>query len=127
MSIKNPYLGNWPTKPEDKEMTVISPEEAVVLEHGEKERMPIEVYISSDCLTFAKSWIIPGKRTEPWSHEGELLLHVTKGTLYVQIMGGEESEVKEQEQFFIPANTEYRLWNNQDTLVEFVFSVAPKL
>lgn len=127
MSVENRYLGNWPTKPEDKEMTVVSPKDAVVLMHGENEPVPIEVYISSDFLTFAKSWIIPGKRSEPWSHEGELLLHVTKGTLYIQIIGGREFEVKEQEQFFIPANIEYRLWNNGDTLVEFVFCVAPKL
>jgi len=127
MNAKNPYLGNWPTEPDEKKMMVISPQDAVLLEHGEKERMPVEVYISSDCLTMAKSWIIPGRRSEPWSHEGELLLHVTKGALYVQIMEGGEYEIKEQEQFFIPANIEYRLWNNQDTLVEFVFCVAPKL
>jgi len=127
MSTKNRYLGNWPTKPEDKEMTVVSAKEAVILIHGENEPIPIEVYVSNDCLTFAKSWIIPGRRSEPWSHEGELLLYVTKGTLYIQIMGGKEFEVREHEDFFIPANTEYRLWNNQDTLVEFVFIVAPKL
>jgi len=127
MNAKNPYLGNWPTEPDEKKMMVISPQDAVLLEHGEKERMPVEVYISSDCFTMAKSWLIPGRRSEPWFHEGELLLHVTKGILYVQIMKGGEYEVKEQEQFFIPANTEYRLWNNQDILVEFVFCVAPKL
>jgi len=130
-------LGRWPAAVAEAvaghTQHVVRPEEVLWRVEGQDQQVLVGIHLSTDKLTAGSIELMPGRRSDPRTHAGDLAGYVQAGRLNLCILdpGGNPRarqwfQSDEQDGFFVPAGTPYQLFNMTERPVRLLFGVAPE-
>ena len=134
------FIGNWSSGTDqarkEKRHTLIKPEEALTVIHGNENESKFIFFISNEKCHIGKFVICPGKHTDPEVHNGDEVLMILKGKLQVVVLSKLEDkaavsrkayELEEEGRMVIPEGYKHQYFNLDDSITEVLFTVAPGL
>ena len=129
-------VGRWPAAAEEAAARhtqhVVRPDEVLWRVEGREQQVLVGIPLSTDKLTSGSIELLPGQRSDPRTHAGDLAGYVQVGRLNLCILDPSGNprarqwfQSDEQDGFFVPAGTPYQLFNMTDRPVRLLFGVAP--
>ncbi len=129
-------LGNWPKAIPDAAsgwtQHVVRASDVVWRLEGEQHPVLVGIDLSTERLTTARIELLPGQRTDTRIHPGDAVGYVVDGRLNICFPDHSgDSRAKrwfqadEKDGFYVPADTEYQLFNMTDQPVQLFLGVAP--
>jgi quercetin dioxygenase-like cupin family protein len=131
------WIGRWPAAAAEvaERLTqhVVRPHEVLWRMEGEEQRVLVGIHLSTEKLTAGAIELLPGQRSDPRMHAGDLAGYVQSGRLNLCILdpGGNPRarqwfQSDEQDGLFVPGGTPYQLFNMTERPVRLLFGVAPE-
>jgi mannose-6-phosphate isomerase-like protein (cupin superfamily) len=134
------HIGNWPPETEEarkeKKYLVITPEKALKVIHGKKQKNKVSFFISNDKVHVGILTLNKGRLTDPEVHKGDEALWAIKGNIQIKVFKEDEDEkavftevfmVRENQKFLIPEGYKHQYFNLSAGTSEILFAIAPKL
>lgn len=134
------YIGNWPPETEEarkeKKFLVITPEKALKVIHGKKQKNKVSFFISNDKVHVGILTLNKGRITDPEVHKGDEALWAIKGNIQVKVFKEDEDEkavftevfmVRENQKLLIPEGYKHQYFNLSAGTSEALFAIAPGL
>lgn len=127
-------LGRWPMQRADIEcdftITVSGERDLLWRYEGQQNQVLVGLFCSTEYLTVGKLLLLPGQKSDVFTHSGDKSLYVADGVLNVLCPGQESGpkwfELQPQDGFYFPAGAPHQFYNLTDRPVQVVFGVAPK-
>ena len=133
-------IGNWPPENgearKEKRFLVITPEKALKVIHGNRQKNKVTFFISNDRVHVGILTLNKGRFTDAEVHKGDEALWAIKGNIQVKVFKENEDEkavftevfmVRENQKFLIPEGYKHQYFNLSAGTSETLFAIAPKL
>lgn len=126
-------LGRWPEQRAEIErvftIAMVRDPDLLWRYEGEQNQVLVGLLCSTEHLTVGKVLLLPGQRSDSFTHPGDKSLYVVQGMLNVLCPAKSEGqkwfELKPQDGFYLPAGVPHQFHNITDQPVELIFGVAP--
>ncbi len=126
-------LGRWPGQRAEIErvftIAMVRDPDLLWRYEGEQNQVLVGLLCSTEHLTVGKVLLLPGQRSDSFTHPGDKSLYVVQGMLNVLCPAKSEGqkwfELKPQDGFYLPAGVPHQFHNITDQPVELIFGVAP--
>jgi quercetin dioxygenase-like cupin family protein len=126
-------LGRWPLQRAEIErvftIAMVRDPDLLWRYEGEQNQVLVGLLCSTEHLTVGKVLLLPGQRSDSFTHPGDKSLYVVQGMLNVLCPAKSEGqkwfELKPQDGFYLPAGVPHQFHNITDQPVELIFGVAP--
>ena len=133
---RDEWIGRWPAAAADaaagETQHLIRPDQVMWRLEGRDQPILVGIYLSTEQLTAGCIELLPGQRSDPRTHGGDLAGYVLEGRLNLCILdpGGNPRarqwfQSDEEDGIFVPSGTAYQLFNMTDRPVRVMFGVAP--
>jgi quercetin dioxygenase-like cupin family protein len=134
--VRDAWIGRWPEAAAEARAAVtqhvIGRDSVLWRFEGEVNHLLIGIQLSTAQLTTGWIELLPGQRSDPRAHGGDLAGYVLEGCLNLCLLD-ESGDSRANKWFqadvedgiFVPAGTRYQLFNMTDASVRALFGVAP--
>ena len=134
--VQDEWVGRWPAAAEEAgaghTQHVIRPDDVLWRVEGEENHVLVGIRLSTEQLTSGSIELLPGQRSDPRAHGGDVAGYVLDGRLNLLLLdeSGDSRahkwfQVDVEDGFFVPAGTRYQYFNMTDRPVRALFGVAP--
>jgi mannose-6-phosphate isomerase-like protein (cupin superfamily) len=122
------FYGEYPDKPNDKKVRVISKNKRIPVVNGTLNKILIEFFVSTDNMHCGIFEIAPNSRGDEVSpHEGDEFYYILQGKGIFCVNGDDYYTVEEEEACYLPAGSKHYWLNFSDEKLRVLFVVAPDL